>query len=118
MRSTMRVLDLLQFEGGDVDDDMIVAEIVRHPAPALHVEHDLLDALSAADIHRLDGLLADVAFCLQPVALLEALHRDHKLLVIGEFAACPFIVAGRPAACADLRHARIGTAGLEGPPAR
>ena len=61
---------------------MIVAKIVRHPAPALHVEHDLACALGGRHIHGHDGLLADQALGFEAVALLEALHGDDKLLVI------------------------------------
>ena len=75
---------------------MIVAEIVRHPAPALHVQHDLLDALFGRHIHGNDGLLADQALCLKAVALLKSLHGNDKLLVInGGVGDLPFIVAGQ-----------------------
>ena len=99
---------------------MILAEIVRHPAPAFHVEHDLLDAVFRRHIHGNDGLLADQPFGLEAVALLKSLHGDDKLLVINRRVGdLPFIVAGeRPATTGFWERGDRSCRASARPPAR
>ena len=61
-----------QLEPGDVDQDVAVAEVLRQPPPALHVDDDLVDPLIRRDVHRGDGFSAGGAVGVQAVAFLEA----------------------------------------------
>jgi hypothetical protein len=44
-------LDHVEPERGDVDEDVARAEVLRHPAPALHVHGDLPRAIGDGDVH-------------------------------------------------------------------
>ena len=96
---------------GMLTHHVILAEIARHPAPAIHVGDDdvgralaLLHAVHGAQRRRPRHAVA-----VQAGALLELLHRiDHGLVVFGRG-----LVALDLQALAQQRHARIVGVGLE-----
>ena len=67
-----------------IDHHVGLAEIVRHPAPALHVGEDDIDrADRGAAIERVDGRRVERAARRDLVLLLELLHRLGERLVVG-----------------------------------
>ena len=103
----------LQFIGGDVDHEMLVAQIVGHPAPALHVEDDLLAALFWRNVHGDNGLFAEQALGLEAVAHLEFFDGCGQSAVIGVGTTFgSFIVAGEGEEFPHLAHTGIGLSGL------
>ena len=74
----LAVLHHLEFLVGDIDEDVIVAEIVIHPAAALEIELDLPDAVGDRHIHHLKRRLGDDAVLGEAMASLEPLHRSTR----------------------------------------
>ena len=89
------VLDAAQLEGGDVDLDIVLAEVLRHPAPALHGHDDLTQALSDGNVELQIRALADDAVSIKPVARLETLDRGDEV-----FGVCLLRTGGRLGGCA------------------
>jgi hypothetical protein len=114
MRSTTPlVLDLGEFEAGEVHHEMMRAHVLRHPAPAFHVEHDLARAVSRRHVEGQDGLLAHEALGLEPMAHLEAPDRQHGFGIIELAATAAGMIARQDQHVADRRNARIAVAGLD-----
>ncbi len=93
---------------GDVDEDIIAAEIVIHPALALEIEFHLPDAVGNRHIERFERVVGNDAVGGEAVAGLELSRRDESAsrdrLVIG--------VGGKIASyrqpCPERRNARVG----------
>ena len=66
---------------GDVHLDTLGLQLLRQPAPAFHVRHDLADALRHRHVQHGDGLAADGADRVQAIATLRAPHRRQQILV-------------------------------------
>ena len=113
-----------QREIGEIDDDIALAEIVRHPAPALQVGEDDVDRLvRLLAVHRFDGLRRQQTCDLQLVLLLILLDRIGERLVVSAAAVArhiepctqfwhPLILRAdlRRRACRDLRLRWVGFA--------
>src|ERR1700736_1208695 len=67
----------------NVQDDMRLAEIARYPAPAFHVgDDDLVVALLALAVERIDGRVGELAAGLEALVLLELGNRVGERLVV------------------------------------
>ena len=104
----MSVVEDAQCEVGQIDHHIVGAEVVRHPAPALHVgEHHVgRRPVGRAAIDRVDGLLRQQTGWADLVFLLELLDR------LGEFFVVSRTVAAQAEPFAQLRHATILPADL------
>jgi hypothetical protein len=73
-----------------IDQHIALAEILRQPAPALEIGHDLLDALVDRGVERQRRLGADDAVDRQALGLLVGFHHGGQRLVveIGQRARC------------------------------
>ena len=98
-----------------IDQHVTLAEILRQPAPALEVGHDLLDALVDRGVERQRRLGADDAVDRQALGLLVGLHHAGQRLVveIGHRARLGNREVELGQALAQQRHARVDHAGLE-----
>ena len=105
----LAVLDDADAVFRDVRDDVELAEVARHPAPALHVGDDLGRVRFAGAVDEGDRGVAGDAVGRQTLVGLEALHRLGERLVVdlGRLARGGQVEAG-----AQQRHARIGEADL------
>ncbi len=72
-----------QREVRNVQDHMRLAEVARHPAPALHVGHDdLVVALLALAVERIERRVGELAVRRQALALLIGRDRVGERLVV------------------------------------
>ena len=71
-----------QVEVRNVHHEVAVAEIVRHPAPALEVQRDLADALSSGTFNAASVVLIQDPGGFDRVELLERLHRGFDVRVV------------------------------------
>ena len=67
---------------GDVHHDVALAQVVRHPPPALHVRDDLADPLGGGNIERVPGGFPHHAVLPKTVVGLEPLDRSLERSVI------------------------------------
>ena len=96
----LAVLVDVEVEVRDVDPDVEVAEVLRHPAPALHVGEDQADVVVGGGVQRVDRALADDAVGVQTLLLLERLDRgEHRLVELPR----------RVGRLGDARGARAGS---------
>jgi hypothetical protein len=105
-------VDELDALRGNVDDHAARPEVVGHPAPALHVRDELLDAGGWTDVQGGADHRADAAVVLQAMRLLERLHRDHELGIelVRLRLQVARVLARRSEARAQGGHGRIGVA--------
>ena len=113
-----------QFETGDIDHDIIIAELFGHPAPAFHICDDLEDPVLDLDVEGEQALLADHTIRIEAVAFLKPPHRLNEPIVVNtRFRAARFKVAGGLQPCPHLCdpwviHARFqGVAWIDARPA-
>ena len=104
---------MLQFKGGDIDEEMFITQIVGHPTPTFHVQNNLALAFLRRDVHGHDGLLAEQAFGFKAMAGLETAHRDGKVLIkVGGVVIGPLKIPRERKQVAHIGNARIIIAGL------
>ena len=78
----LTLVEQKHLEAGLVDEDVATAELLRQPAPALHVDDDLPDPLVGGDVHGGDRLWTGDTVRIQPIAALEMLDHGDNVVVI------------------------------------
>ena len=114
------LVDQLEREVGEVDEDVALAQVVGHPAPALQVEDDLLDPGLDRHVEGCQGLRADGGVDSEAVAVLHAFDRlgEPRVVEIGIAAGGRRVVGRRqvapePEALPQQADPGIGHAGLQ-----
>ena len=73
--------DHLEAERGNVDDDVALAEVLWHPAPALHVHGDLPHAILGGDVQLAQRLSPDDAVVRDAMVRLKVPYERLELRV-------------------------------------
>ena len=102
----------------DVDDDEGAVQVMQHPAAALEVEADLLDALSHRHVHSRARPLAKHSVIGEANARLKAAHCGGECRIVARRGVVPLPneVTSRLEAALQHRHACVSDADAKGRP--